>query len=127
MMPAMVVFAGGGLGAVLRYMAVHMAFAAGLGGAWAIMLVNVAGSFAMGICLALAERGAFGLGSTQMQLLLMTGVLGGFTTFSAFSADTLKMLQSGHAAQAVMYVGGSVVLSLLAVAGGYYLTIGKAL
>lgn len=122
------VFLGGGLGASLRYLAVHAALAMGVTGvAWAIMAVNIVGSLLMGMALAMAERGALSLGSTQTQLFIMTGVLGGFTTFSAFSADVLKMLQNGQHVSAAVYILGSVVLSLLAVAAGYYLLIGKSL
>ena len=122
------VFLGGGLGASLRYLAVHAALAMGVTGvAWAIMAVNIVGSLLMGMALAMAERSALSLGSTQTQLFIMTGVLGGFTTFSAFSADVLKMLQNGQHVSAAVYILGSVVLSLLAVAAGYYLLIGKSL
>ena len=122
------VFLGGGLGASLRYLAVHAALAMGVTGvAWAIMAVNIVGSLLMGMALAMAERGTLSLGSTQTQLFIMTGVLGGFTTFSAFSADVLKMLQNGQHVSAAVYILGSVVLSLLAVAAGYYLLIGKSL
>lgn len=120
------VFLGGGLGATLRYLAVHGLFVAGIGAAWAILAVNVLGSLVMGIALALADKGVLSFGSTQTQLLVMTGILGGFTTFSAFSADVLKMLHNGHHASAAVYILGSVVLSLLAVAAGYYLLIGKS-
>ena len=121
------VFLGGGVGASLRYLAVHALFVmGGMGAAWAIMAVNIVGSLLMGMALALVERGALSFGSTQTQLLIMTGVLGGFTTFSAFSADILKMLQNGHHASAAIYIVGSVVLSLLAIAAGYYLLIGKS-
>lgn len=115
------VFTGGGLGALLRYVAVHVT---GLTAVWTIMLVNVAGSFLMGLALAAIQRGWAPLDNSQVQLFLLTGLLGGFTTFSAFSGDTLKMIEAGHIGQACLYVGGSVALSLLAVAAGYYM-IGK--
>lgn len=122
------VFLGGGLGASLRYVAVHAFFAAGgMSPAWAIMAINVIGSFLMGMMLVFAEKGALGFASQQAQLLLMTGLLGGFTTFSAFSMDVLKIVQGGHYGMALVYILGSVVLSLLAVFAGYYLLIGKTL
>ncbi len=122
------VFLGGGLGASLRYVAVHALFAlGGMGAAWAIMTVNIVGSLVMGMMLALGQKGALTLGTTQTQLFLLTGMLGGFTTFSAFSADVLKIMQSGHYGVALTYILGSVVLSLLAVFAGYYLLIGKTL
>lgn len=98
---------GGAIGSVLRYLTV-MAVGAPL----AVFLINVAGSFAMGVLfVALAGR-------TSLSPLLMTGVLGGFTTFSAFSLDALKLWQAGQPVQAALYVGGSVAFSLLAVALG---------
>jgi fluoride exporter len=98
---------GGAAGSVLRYLMVT-AIGAPLGTA----AVNVLGSFVIGALFVL-------LGSREgWQLFLMTGVLGGFTTFSAFSLDTLKLVQSGQGLQAAAYVLGSVALSLLAVALG---------
>lgn len=125
---AALVFLGGGVGSVLRYLAVHALFAlGGMGAAWAIMTVNITGSMIMGMFLALVQRGELTFASTQTQLLLMTGLLGGFTTFSAFSADVLKIIQSGHYATAAVYIVGSVTLSLLAAIAGYHLLIGKTL
>lgn len=98
---------GGAIGSVLRYLTV-----AAFGAPWAVAAVNVAGSFVMGVLfVALSSR-------AHLSPLLMAGVLGGFTTFSAFSLDALKLWQSGQTLQAALYVGGSVILSLLAVALG---------
>jgi CrcB protein len=70
--------------------------------------------------------GLFILLSTRLALapLLMSGVLGGFTTFSAFSLDALKLYQNGQPLQALLYVAASVLLSLIAVALGAALTRG---
>ena len=102
---------GGALGSVLRYLTVSW-----VGAPTATALVNVAGSFVMGVL--------FVMLSSRMHLapLLMTGVLGGFTTFSAFSLDALKLYQSGQTATALAYVAASVVISLFAVALGAALT-----
>lgn len=98
---------GGAAGSILRYLMVS-AIGAPLGTA----AVNVLGSFAIGVLFIV-------LGSRESwQLLLMTGLMGGFTTFSAFSLDTLKLVQGGQALQAAAYVLGSVILSLIAVALG---------
>lgn len=97
---------GGAIGSVLRYLAV-----AAFGAPWAVAAVNVVGSFAMGFLFTPAGR----LGLSP---LLLAGVLGGFTTFSTFSLDTLRLWQSGQTTQAVLYVAGSVGLSLIAVALG---------
>ena len=96
---------GGAIGSALRF--VTVAF---VGAPLAVLLVNVLGSFAMGMaCVALSAR---------LSPLVMTGVLGGFTTFSAFSLDALRLWEAGQGAQAALYVAASVVLSLGAVALG---------
>ena len=106
---------GGALGSMLRYLLVT-AVGAPLG----TLAVNVIGSFAIGVLFVW-------LGAREgWQLFLMTGVLGGFTTFSAFSLDTLKLLHAGQTLLAAAYVGGSVLLSLAAVALGVALTKGFA-
>jgi CrcB protein len=98
---------GGAIGSALRYLTV-----AAFGAPWAVLGVNVIGSFAMGAGFVLLQsRGA-------LSPLLLTGVLGGFTTFSAFSLDALKLWQAGHVAQSALYVALSVGLSLFAVALG---------
>ena len=102
---------GGALGSVLRYVTI-----AAVGAPMATLVVNVAGSFVIGVLFVLlASR-------TSLSPLLMTGILGGFTTFSAFSLDALKLWQSGQTSTALAYVATSVVLSLLAVALGAALT-----
>lgn len=98
---------GGAAGSVLRYLMVS-AIGAPLG----TSAVNVLGSFTIGVLFVL-------LGPRESwQVLLMTGLLGGFTTFSAFSLDTLKLVEAGQHGQAAAYVVGSVALSLIAVALG---------
>jgi len=98
---------GGAIGSVLRHLSVA-AFTAPL----ATFIVNVAGCFVMGILyVGLASR-------AQFSPLLMTGILGGFTTFSAYSLDALKLWQSGQTIAALAYTCGTVVLSLTAVALG---------
>ena len=98
---------GGAIGSMLRFATVTA-----IGAPLATFLVNVAGSFAMGVLFVLLA------GRTPLSPLLMTGVLGGFTTFSAFSLDALKLWQSGQTLQALLYVLASVILSILAVALG---------
>jgi fluoride exporter len=104
---------GGAAGSVLRYLMV-----AAIGAPWGTAAVNVLGSFAIGVLFVL-------IGSRESgQLLLMTGLLGGFTTFSAFSLDTLKLFEQGEVLQAGTYVLGSVALSLIAVVLGVVLARG---
>jgi CrcB protein len=99
---------GGALGASLRHLATLLWPAP-----WGVLAVNVLGSFLIGT---LAVRL-----SPALAPLLVTGVLGGFTTFSAFSLDTLRLVEGGRIGAALVYVGGSVGLSLLACAAGLWL------
>ncbi len=98
---------GGALGAMLRYLATLA-----VGTPIATLMVNVLGSFAMGLLFVLLA------GRPGAGLFLMTGVLGGFTTFSAFSLDAMKLWQAGQGGQAAAYVLASVLLSLAGVAAG---------
>jgi CrcB protein len=121
MIPTLLVFVGGGLGAALRH-GVNLAAARILGNAfpWGTITVNVAGSFAMGL---LAAWFAFRAGSEWTQgarLFLATGVLGGFTTFSAFSLDVVLLWERGAAALTAAYVLASVVLSVAALFAGLW-------
>jgi len=102
---------GGALGAVLRWLAgLAVAFPFGT------LAVNVAGCFAIGLVWA-------GL-VARWHPFLITGVLGGFTTFSAFSLDTLRLVEDGRGTAALGYVAASVMLSLAACAAGLWLVRG---
>ena len=107
MMTLLQVALGGAIGSVLRYMTV-----AAVGAPLGTLVVNVVGSFVMGVLFVVLTARA------GLSPLLMTGILGGFTTFSAFSLDALKLWQAGQIAPALAYVGASVILSLIAVALG---------
>jgi len=96
---------GGALGSVLRFVTMSM-----VGTPLATALINITGSLAMGAL--------FVLLNPRFAPLIMTGVLGGFTTFSAFSLDALKLYTQGQSAQALLYIAGTVLLSLIAVALG---------
>lgn len=112
----LLVFVGGGLGALARHGVGRAGLALiGPGFPWWTMAVNVFGSFAIGLL-----AGMFGALETghQARLFLVTGFLGGFTTFSAFSLDALILWERGTPLQAGFYVLGSVILSLLAAAAG---------
>lgn len=102
---------GGALGSVLRYLTVFA-----VGAPLATLIVNILGSFVMGVLSVLLFQ------RVHLSPLLMTGVLGGFTTFSAFSLDSLRLYQSGQPGTALAYVMASVAFSLLAVALGAALT-----
>jgi CrcB protein len=119
MQATLLVFLGAGLGGVLRH-AVNLGCARFCGTAfpWGTLSVNVAGSLAMGALAGwLAVRADAGW-SQPLRLFLVTGILGGFTTFSAFSLDAALLWERGDMLAAAAYVVGSVVLSLAAVAIG---------
>ena len=102
---------GGAIGASLRYGA-NVGIGRLLGAAfpWHTLAVNVIGSALMGgLMVLLAHRG-----QQQLAPFLMTGILGGFTTFSAFSMDTISLAQRGETALAAGYVVASVLFSLAA-------------
>ena len=107
---------GGALGAATRY-GVSLALPAREGG-WplATFLINVSGSLLIGLLAGwLATRDAAG---EPWRLLLGVGVLGGFTTFSAYSLETLRLIERGDIAGASTYAIGSVIAGLVAVAIG---------
>lgn len=108
----LIVFFGAGFGGALRH-AVNL-FSARLWGVnfpFGTLTVNVAGSFAMGVLAAyFALRGE---SEPQLKLFLTTGILGGFTTFSAFSLDTALLYERGEPLNALLYTLLSVVLSVI--------------
>ena len=111
---------GGAAGAMARFQLVRMLPSGGW--PWGTFLVNVGGSLLMGLLAgALMARG----GNEPLRLLLGVGLLGGFTTFSAFSLDTMRLLERGLTSLALGYALASVILSVCAVALG--LMIAKAL
>lgn len=80
------------------------------------LFVNLIGSFAIGFVFALAARGDI---SKDWQIFLATGVLGGFTTYSAFSNETFSLLRDGHLAYAFTYILSSIIIGLSATFLGY--------
>ncbi len=91
----------------------------GHGFPWATIVVNVAGSLAMGLLIGLMAH-AWNA-SNEMRVFLATGVLGGFTTFSAFSLDFATLYERKAYGLALGYAGGSVLLSIAAVFAGLWL------
>lgn len=116
----LIVFVGAGLGGTLRHAANQLAlrwFSSGY--PVSTLAVNIIGSFAMGV---LAGYFAFrGDAPQAWRLFLATGVLGGFTTFSAFSLDVMVLYERGAVLQAVLYIGLSVVLSVAGLIGGLWI------
>jgi CrcB protein len=111
---------GGAMGASLRYLT-NVGTRRAFGDfPWGTIVVNVVGSFLMGVLVVvLAQK--FG---NRFAPFLMTGLLGGFTTFSAFSLDALSLFERGQTGAALGYVLGSVLLSLAAIVGGLALARG---
>lgn len=119
MQSTLLVFFGGGLGATLRYgfnLATQRLLGTNL--PWGIFAINVLGSLVMGLVAGWLAPRAGEAFAAPARLLLMTGILGGFTTFSAFSLDAVSLWERGESANALAYVLGSVVLSIAALALG---------
>jgi len=114
------IFAGGGIGAVLRHLFILAETRLiGTSFSYATFAVNVIGCFLVGVLIEwLALKGE---ASLEMRGFLTVGVLGGFTTFSAFSVEVLKLAETGHPAAAAAYAALSVICSVAAVFGGVYL------
>lgn len=115
----LLVFLGAGIGGALRH-GVNVACArlSGTAFPWGTLTVNVLGSFIMG---ALAGWLAFKAGeawSQSLRLFLTTGILGGFTTFSAFSLDAVLIWERGQNGLAATYVAASVLLSIAGLVAG---------
>lgn len=117
LMNYLLVFAGGGLGATLRHtINVFSARTLGVAFPYSTFFINVTGSLVMGL---IAGYLAFkGEASQPWRLFLMTGVLGGYTTFSAFSLDTIMLYERGELALASLYVVGSVLLAIAGLVAG---------
>jgi fluoride exporter len=115
----LIVAFGGAIGAGLRYLANLSAVRLfGAGFPWGTLGINITGSFFMGLYIEILSR-RFG-GSQELRLFVTTGVLGGFTTFSAFSLDFANLFERGQIIAAVGYAIGSVVFSLIAVFTGLW-------
>ena len=116
------VAAGGAAGSVLRYHAGRwVAALAGEGNAfpWGTLAVNIAGSLAMGALVGWFARSAPSEAAAETaRLLLGVGLLGGFTTFSAFSAELVGMLHRGQGAMAAGYAAASLIAGMAAVVVG---------
>ena len=105
--------AGGAFGSAARYLVTLLSGQLfGLGFPWGTIAVNIAGSFLMGLVVAIGAL-KFSL-SNEMRVLIATGFLGGFTTFSAFSMDFALLVERKNYGLAGLYAAGSVTLSILA-------------
>lgn len=112
---------GGALGAVLRYLTVAQATVVfGVAFPFGTLIVNTVGALVMGAIAGVVMLRPDGLLAGAAPLV-MTGILGGFTTFSAFSLDTVGLIEKGAVLPAMIYVAASVGLSVLALAAGLVL------
>lgn len=119
-MNSFLVMIGGALGALARYQFGQMAGRLmGNDWPWGTLGVNIIGGLAMGLLAGWLARHGSG-GGEQARLLLGVGVLGGFTTFSAFSLETALMIERGQLGGAAAYAGLSVLLSVGALFGGLF-------
>jgi CrcB protein len=115
---------GGAIGSVARYLTgILSSRLFGPNFPWGTLAVNILGSFAIGLLIELIARRLNA--SADMRLFLVTGLMGGFTTFSSFSLDFASLFERGDLGLAGAYLIGSVVISLLAVFAG--LAFGRAL
>ncbi|MBU6156187.1 MAG: fluoride efflux transporter CrcB [Alphaproteobacteria bacterium] len=117
MSTTLLIGAGGALGAMARYLLSSLVTQVmGTQFPWGILCVNLAGCFAMGL-VAGAGLQAIPL-SDGMKAFLATGILGGFTTFSAFSLDAVQLVERGQSMDAALYVIASVAGSIAALIAG---------
>src|ERR1700686_4087617 len=113
---------GGAMGSVARFwLTSAMTALTGPRFPWGTLLINVVGSGIIGLVAAVALPPARVAMHPDVRVFLMVGICGGFTTFSAFSLQTLELLQSGDMVPAALYIAGSVLLCVLAVWGGWAL------
>lgn len=117
-MTILYVAAGGALGASLRYLVgVASGRLIGFGFPWGTLVCNALGCFLMGVLIeAMATKLSV---HSDLRAFLAVGILGGFTTYSAFSADFAALLGRGETVQAVLYVAGTLTLALLGIFAGF--------
>jgi len=108
---------GGGAGSVLRYLVSVWSSRYFLPVfPWGTFIVNITGCFIIGVLIGFLSR--FGSLENEMRLLLVVGFCGGYTTFSAFSTETLKLLEAGNCILLALYIVASILLGVIAVWGG---------
>ncbi|MGJ3259247.1 MAG: fluoride efflux transporter CrcB [Rhodospirillales bacterium] len=118
------VAAGGAIGAVGRFSVDRLTAALlGHGFPYSTLIVNIAGSFVLGACI--SAMALVWSPSLEIRAMIVVGVLGAFTTFSAFSLDTVTLMTRGETAHAMIYVAVSVIFSIAALWAG--MTISRAI
>jgi len=116
----LIVGLGGGIGSAFRYLVSVVTdryFQTSF--PWATFLVNVIGCLIIGILIGFFAKQQ--VGNPALKLLFVTGFCGGFTTFSAFALENIKLFQSGNTLLALLYIALSVLLGIFAVWGGMLL------
>jgi CrcB protein len=112
--------AGSFIGGVCRYLlSLWIQAKVTTGFPFGTLIVNIIGCFCIGIVCGIFDKGQM---SHEWRLFLATGVIGGFTTFSAFSVETFTLLREGHTGYALLYISASVFIGLLATYIAYILT-----
>ncbi len=114
----LILFIGAGsfLGGIVRYLLSFLVQPKAAVFPWGTLTVNIIGCLCIGLVFGLFDRGQL---SHEWRMVLATGFLGGFTTFSAFSNETFMMLRDGQIGYALLYVAASVIVGLLATWAGY--------
>lgn len=107
------IFIGAGLGGVLRYWIANGVYSLlGRQFPYGTLIVNVSGCFLMGMLFVLLER--FGNVGSQLRALLLIGLLGGYTTFSSFSIETINLLENGNWLSGLINIGLSIIMCIVA-------------
>ena len=113
------IMTGGALGALSRFLvSIGMHKYLGMGFPWGTLVVNAIGSLTIGFLWGLWERTGL---SPELKAFLFVGILGGFTTFSSFSLETLNLLKAGHYKLALLNIFANNLISISLVIGGYFL------
>lgn len=117
----LIVFLGGGIGSIFRYLTsvftqkyIQQSFP------WATFFVNIVGCLIVGILVGLFTKQQ--IPNADLKLLFITGFCGGFTTFSAFALENIKLFQSGNSFLALLYIALSLILGVFAVWTGMMIT-----
>lgn len=121
MKSVLLVMLGGAIGAAMRYGIGRALPISANGWPWPTFACNLVGGFAMGLLVGWLSRFGAGAAGQDLRLLLGVGVLGGFTTFSAFSLELVLMFEKGQGAQATIYALLSVLLAFAALLGGLWI------
>lgn len=118
MINLLIIFAGGGLGAITRYIASNLTNSLFCATHFGTFIVNAAGCFIIGYIMGLPFENK---SVSRTKLFIETGFLGGFTTFSTFSKDSVEILLQGRFLKAFQYISGSFLICILLTFLGFYI------